>query len=85
MENLQIPPELMAFIPVMMIIVQQLKKTPAWEYVKNWVPMISMAAGVAISYYAMPDGTAISAVVLGGLLLGASPVGVHEAVRNAKP
>jgi len=82
LENLQIPPELMAFIPVMMIIIRAIKATPAWKYVRKWVSIISLVIGVAFSFIAMPKGAAVSTVILGGLLLGASPVGVHEAIKK---
>ncbi len=84
MDDLKIPAELLAYIPVMVIILQACKRTPAWRHIKAWVGAISLGVGVAVSYLVMPDTATNAQVILGGLLLGAAPSGIYEAGKKVK-
>lgn len=82
MEDLQIPVELTAAIPAMLIIFHTLKASRVWKYISKWVVEIAVAIGVTISYFYMPPDTPILTVFASGLLLGWSQAGLHEATRK---
>jgi len=85
MQNLEIPPELMVFVPAMLVVFTAIKATPLWKYIRNWVSLLSLLIGLGFSFLAMPEGSSVATIILSGLLLGASQTGLYETVRKKEP
>jgi len=83
MQEIKISSEIATmFITSVLVVFAAIKDTPVWKYVRRWVTVISLAMGIAASFLIMPAETPIVVVIMSGVLLGATPTGIYEAVRK---
>ena len=81
MNDVSVPVELVAYIPLIATVLQLAKSIPAIVKIKEWLPVLSVGAGVLIAFIAMPSGVENAVKIVGGLVLGVAASGLYSGIK----
>lgn len=81
MDNVVLTPEMLAVVPVIAILLQLLKSVPAIAKYSAWLPLVSVAIGIAWSL-AMKMGAGYGPQVITGVIVGVAAAGSYDVVKK---
>ena len=86
MDDIQVPKELLAYVPIMWILLAVIKQTAgeSFEKIKRLIPLACIVIGVVIGLAApgYEEGTAILTKLMNGIILGWSPLALNETIKS---
>ncbi len=86
MEDITVPKELLAYVPIMWILLKVVKRTAEDQYdkIKRYIPLACIVIGGVFGAIAVgfPEGTPMVTRILAGIMLGWSPVALNETAKT---
>lgn len=64
-ETITLTPAMLALVPTVAMILQVIKKTPIFNYVKPYYPIISCATGILVAYCSGMDNSIVAGLMIG--------------------
>ena len=82
MENINIPTEYLTIVPIIAIIIQQIKQIDTKNAVKNYLPIIAVIASIGLAYL-IPGNTITTwyEPILPAILIGLTTCGGYDALK----
>lgn len=75
--TIQLTPAMMALVPVVALVLQVIKKVPALEQLKDWMPFVSIGVALGLGYLTkMPDP------VMPSILIGIAASGTYSLAKS---
>ena len=84
MENIEIPTSMLALIPVVALIVQNLKKISAIETIKEYLPLIAVALAICLAYLTSGTLENWKDPILPAIAIGLMASGGYDVLKGAK-
>ena len=82
MENIEIPTSMLALIPIVALIVQNLKKMSAMGTLKEYLPVISVAIAVSLAYLTSGQLENWSDPILPAIAIGLMASGGYDVLKG---
>jgi len=77
--NLELTPAMLAMVPIVAATIQMLKRIPAIEKLKEWIPLLSVAMSCGFMYYQGAQN-----FLLAGTIIGLTACGGFDALKQKK-
>ena len=80
--DINVPPELLAMVPLLTIFLQVLKRIPILQKATDYFPLIALGIGTLLGVFAWGGEASLVIRIIGGVSLGLAASGLYSGVRS---